>query len=250
MQPHLGQGRHKRGATLLDQLSPVIKAIGTADFSSTLLASVNRVVPTDHCSAFRMPPGSSQLVRLFSASRYDMAFAERASTSYAERFWRLDSAIPLQSAKQPLIAAVSRQTWDSIADHQFRTECYIDPGVVDRVSILSRDVENGTLIVSFFRRARTGFFRDQDVEVLSSLSIFVTTAVLRQAAFAIRSFAGAERLSSRELQVATALASGKTCVDVAAALQLSFASVETYRKRLYRKLDVCNRAELAGLMRA
>lgn len=52
------------------------------------------------------------------------------------------------------------------------------------------------------------------------------------------------QLSSRERAVAQLLVDGYSVVNAAAILSLSESSIRTYVRRLYRKLDVTNRADL------
>jgi DNA-binding NarL/FixJ family response regulator len=57
---------------------------------------------------------------------------------------------------------------------------------------------------------------------------------------------GAERLSRREREVAQLVASGATNPEIAATLFLSRKTVERHVSNVLAKLDVRNRAELAG----
>ena len=52
------------------------------------------------------------------------------------------------------------------------------------------------------------------------------------------------RLSARERQIAQLLASGYSTVNAAAILSLSENTIRTYVRRLYRKLEITNRADL------
>jgi DNA-binding CsgD family transcriptional regulator len=59
---------------------------------------------------------------------------------------------------------------------------------------------------------------------------------------------GIASLSARERQVAAELAAGRTKREVAEALGLSFATVNTLAVRTYRKLGVTRRAQLANAL--
>lgn len=52
-------------------------------------------------------------------------------------------------------------------------------------------------------------------------------------------------LSSREQEIAEAVAEGHTSADIAANLRLSTRTVENHLQHVYRKLDTSKRAELA-----
>jgi two-component system nitrate/nitrite response regulator NarL len=65
----------------------------------------------------------------------------------------------------------------------------------------------------------------------------------------INGFPPASLLSAREMDVLRAIAIGKTSKEVAAALELSVRTVETYRVRIKRKLNARNTAELLNKAR-
>lgn len=69
------------------------------------------------------------------------------------------------------------------------------------------------------------------------------------ATLASRSVAGTKPLSSRELQVALALARGSTRAEVAAELGIAESTAATLTKRIYAKLHVHRRAELVSRLR-
>jgi DNA-binding NarL/FixJ family response regulator len=58
------------------------------------------------------------------------------------------------------------------------------------------------------------------------------------------SFSPVEWLSDRELQILCLIASGKTTKEIAENLCLSIKTIETYRSRLLKKLNLRNNAEL------
>jgi DNA-binding CsgD family transcriptional regulator len=63
-----------------------------------------------------------------------------------------------------------------------------------------------------------------------------------------RSQAAAEQLTPHELQIAVLVSQGMTNREAAAALFLSPKTIEYHLGQIYRKLDVCGRAQLARLM--
>lgn len=58
-----------------------------------------------------------------------------------------------------------------------------------------------------------------------------------------------ESLTERERQVLDRLARGETYADIARALDIGIGTVQTYVKRVYRKLEVTSKAEAAWMMR-
>jgi DNA-binding NarL/FixJ family response regulator len=55
-------------------------------------------------------------------------------------------------------------------------------------------------------------------------------------------------LSERELQVSLLVGRGRTNKQIATSLNLSAKTVETYLSRIFKKLDVCCRAEIACIV--
>jgi DNA-binding NarL/FixJ family response regulator len=62
--------------------------------------------------------------------------------------------------------------------------------------------------------------------------------------------AATDRLTAQEIQVALIVAGGATNNEAAAALFVSPKTIEAHLTRIYRKLALRSRTELAGLMRA
>jgi DNA-binding NarL/FixJ family response regulator len=64
-------------------------------------------------------------------------------------------------------------------------------------------------------------------------------------AFAVRPTTGAVRLSPREHEVVALVAQGRTNDEIGASLQIGAKTVETHLARLFERLDVASRTELA-----
>lgn len=55
-------------------------------------------------------------------------------------------------------------------------------------------------------------------------------------------------LSEREMGIAVLVSAGRTNQQIARALELSNKTVETYLSRIFRKLDICSRSQIATLI--
>jgi DNA-binding NarL/FixJ family response regulator len=64
-------------------------------------------------------------------------------------------------------------------------------------------------------------------------------------AFSVRPTAGSVRLSPREHEVVALVAQGRTNDEIGASLQIGAKTVETHLARLFERLDVASRTELA-----
>ncbi|MDF2114537.1 helix-turn-helix transcriptional regulator [Roseiarcaceae bacterium H3SJ34-1] len=231
----------------IDSIGPVVMAIGTSQFPEKLFASLTRLMPVDHCAAFQIFQVAHPAKRIFSASRTDADFAMRASHRYADEYWLHD---PCLKTRDTGSLAILHQCWNAIPHSAFREECYVAPQVVDRLSILMGLSDGDRILLSMFRHRKTGFFSEWETDSLRKMARVLVACVVKHA-----SFAGAVQtpaktcLSNREQAVADLLIAGLTVDSVARSLSLSPSTIETYRKRLYAKLDVRSRVALASRIR-
>jgi DNA-binding NarL/FixJ family response regulator len=73
-----------------------------------------------------------------------------------------------------------------------------------------------------------------------------TSALARSGKVLRREAARRDELTPAELEVASLVAEGKMNKEIAAALWISEKTVEAHLSRIFRKLGIRNRAELAG----
>lgn len=241
------------GTVAADGIVHLIEHLGLPSFPAALLRLARQITPIDICAAFNMTAavGSSSpmMTCLLVESRHNPEPVLHASKRYAAEYWRYDPA--LHNTLPNDSPVVLHQNWDAIGHQAFRTECYVIPGVVDRLSILTQEPSGCRLLVSMFRHRKTGFFGAADVERLAGLAPIVAACVRRHARL-VRPATNELRvggLSLREQQVAERLAQGLTVEAVARGMGIRASSVETYRKRLYIKLDVSSRVELLSRLR-
>jgi DNA-binding CsgD family transcriptional regulator len=241
------------GTVSTDGIAHLIEHLGLPSFPGALLRIARQITPIDICAAFDTTVATSSsppaMTCLLVESRHNPEPALHASKRYAAEYWRYDPA--LHNTLPNNDPVVLHQNWHAIGHQAFRTECYVIPAVVDRLSILTQEPSGGRLLVSVFRHRKTGFFGAADVERLAALAPIVAACVRRHArllrpATSELCFGG---LSPREQQVAELLAQGLTVDAVARDMGIRASSVETYRKRLYIKLDVSSRVELLSRLR-
>ncbi len=241
--PHHGQ---TPGEARLDPASValLIESLGRPEFPQALLHAIAGVVPADVCGAFRIGSGpAARASCLLTASRLDAATARRSADRYAAGYWRHDPAFQAADRAGP---SLLRLSWDAIRHDAFRTECYVDPKVVDRMSILCPSVGGDRLLVSIFRRRSTGFFTDGEAARWAQAAPVFAACVTKHAGLADMQACSTDGLglSGRERDVAARLAAGRTLKAIGHELDLALSTVETFRKRIYRKLGVTSRVEL------
>ncbi len=225
-------------------IAALVESLGQPDFPDALLRTITGLVPADVCGAFRIGPGpAARATCLLTASRTDAAAARRSAERYAAGYWQHDPAFQAADRAGP---AMLRLSWDAIRHDAFRTECYVDPKMVERMSIVCPNRDGSRLLVSIFRRRSTGFFTDGEAARWAQVAPVFAACVTKHAGLAERQACSAEGigLSGRERDVALRLADGHTLKTIGHELGLALSTIETFRKRIYRKLGVASRVEL------
>lgn len=116
---------------------------------------------------------------------------------------------------------------------------------------------NVHLVRTMLKAGVTGYVlkRSTEAELLSAVRSaarglkfldpgLVDVVALEVPGWAVRRAEGAPVLSRREFEVLTHLVQGETGPDIARDLHVSVKTVETYRSRIYEKLDLHSRADL------
>ncbi len=225
-------------------MASLIERLGQEAFPAALLHAITTVVPADVCGAFRIGSGPAPRAScLLTASRQDAATARHSAERYAEAYWQHDPAFQAARASGP---AVLRLSWDAIRHEAFRTECYVNPRMVERMSIVCPSVDGSRLLVSIFRRRSTGFFTDAEAARWAQAAPVFAACVGKHAGLTEMQAGSTEGLglSGRERDVAARLAEGHTLKTIGRELSLASSTIETFRKRIYRKLGVSSRVEL------
>ena len=247
---------HTRGSLPLGgpKLGSLIASLGTPGFPEMLHACIQAVLPVDASSAFLIGAGPNGPARcLLAASRSDLAGAQRSAERYASEFWRHDPSIRSdERSPGPIGGATSlvRLSWDAIRYEPFRTECYVKPMMIERLSIVCTGADSTRLLLSVFRSRRTGFFTEQEGRRWGDAAPVFAACVTKHAELGRDGAPETARLglSTREREVAGLLAAGLTLKAVSVQLGLAPSTVETFRKRIYGKLGVGNRVELLMLV--
>lgn len=187
--------------------------------------------PIDACRLHDLVPVASQLAalraRCLEHARRERVQRSLRSMTHACCVLDLDTRrirwFYETNANQPCVSAIFHDE-----DH------FIN--VVERLHGMSLDDEQRLRIATI---GRTRVVRTVD---LGRTEEFDTS---RSLAVALVSTAAAPtKLSTREREIAQLLATGYSTVNAAAMLSLSENTIRTYVRRLYRKLDITNRADL------
>jgi len=246
-------------------LAGAVLAVGEDQFGDAILRAVNTLAEVDLCSAFRVQ-SSEAPQHLCSAGNLPQIprFAEVASSNYASVYWRRDAlALMMQNlASGGDEVHVFRQAWNDIRDSEYRRACYERASIVERITMLRSGPSS--VCLSVYRTEATGPSSALDCERLEACAPILTAAVAKHAsirslytrsaasesAILIALLQREEGLSSREAEIAAALAVGRTQAEIAKDTGLTLNSVITYRKRAYGKLGISDRHALQRWVRS
>jgi LuxR family transcriptional regulator, activator of tox operons len=240
-------------------LSEIIASICEPRFAAVMLEVVNRHLHVDHCSVMRLSSASvSQVFTNHTISK--VPGASMAAVAYIDRYFRLDPNLQLvrNASRMRGRVVMRQQTPAQIENRAYRTVCYHECGIVQRVSLLTGGVGASLIALNFYRDRYSGEFSDVELERLAAASLPLAMTAGRHVELLTRmsSSANAWRqrlkvvrhdLSEREGEVAARMLAGDTMRDIGVALGIAHSSVVTYRERAYRRLGVQSLKELRRL---
>ncbi len=230
--------------------------------ASELLQAISSEVPVAQCTIFAYQDGEAPQI---------ISFADRARTpelptishSYAWRFYSLDGNRNVMSVEgaRPQGAKnifVHHQSREEIENPDYRRICYELPKISERLALLSMFDGRRWLSLNFYRGREYGVFSQREIDFIegmapllmqllrlhynshvyeNELPQFVTERVARLH----------PELTRRERELLRNVLSGRESETIAKTMGLQLSSVQTYVKRLYRKLGVSSQRELIGL---
>jgi DNA-binding CsgD family transcriptional regulator len=235
----------------------LFEALSTRGFCAALLRSVNAWTSVDKCSLMRFTPDAE--CQIFGAETLSpQSRASIATIAYIDHYHRFDPNRRLlertPEGDRPLLR---RQTASQVENRGYRRECYENPGIVDRMSVIGRDTKRGLIVLNLYRVLGSNEFSAGDAAALAALAPLVTAAGTRHielllnmntdpATWRQRLRMVCPALTGRELDVAASLLAGRTLRESSAALGIAYSSVVTYRERAYSRFGVQTLKELRG----
>jgi len=258
------------GNVPLPQVTALLQKLGLAgrhEVAEDLLRIVSAQVPMAQCTLFSFE-GESAPRTVAVGDRSRTAALRRITHDYVTRYHPLDGcreamraeqeAARRASAAQPHIV-LHRQRPQDIAHPDYRHVCYELPRVAERVAMLALYEGWRWLSVNFYRGQEHGPLQPDDLRRLEALAPLVVHAARLHYAGQLFDTDLAEwllarlhrrhpGLTKRELDVLRGLLQGLENEALAQRLGLEFSSVQTYVKRVHRKLGVASQRELMGLL--
>ena len=243
-------------------LAGVIAAIGEADFGPTALAQLNRWMPLCWWSVYRLRDAQPPTVHAAGS------FGVRDGTGEAWQVYRAG----LYRRDETFAAARERvRDGQPVLTHwharemppAHRQQIYLRHGLRERLSIVHGDASAGApgelLAINLYRHQDQAAFSDEAIDamrraarpllacVAKHLTLSAGASLTAAVDAAPWGSAVLAALTPREREVCQRLLKGWSHEGIASDLQLSPATVKTYRDRAFRRLGIHHRNELFAL---
>lgn len=253
------------GATI----AAVIEHLGKPAFATRLLDLSHAVVDAGSMCAYRLSRDAGPALYC-SASREATDRTGSCWRIYRDDLYRADETFAtafVETAGGAL--AVGHLTATDVRYAPHRKRIYQDHALLDRLTVAAREADGALLAVNFYRHRHQGHFSDAQLAAFETIASPVLAAVRRDhelrvastalgdladgskperiASFETRLAVHEPRLTPRERAVCARLLIGMLYEGIAHDLDISLASVKTYRKRAFERLDIHFRSELYGI---
>ncbi len=239
-----------------DTVASWIAACGTPQLARRLLLGLQPQVPLSFCFVFLLPPrGPSRLVT--GASLHGGAAMRAAEAYFARGYDRFDVNTRRLSGRRlgrRGEAMLTLQSVEEIEDAAYRRACYEEPGVHSRASVLVAVPGYGHAAVNVYRTLALPRFTSRELGLLRRLAPVLGALLGQHMRLLARPGAGAgldavlERLTPRERMVIEGIVAGRTTKMIARDAGLAESTVNTYRYRAYRRLDIRREKQLFALL--
>ena len=236
-------------ARALESVTGLIGCIGDQNFASHALAQMNRLLPVAWWSVFQLYPDAPPRMPLtasFEARDGTMdSWQAYRSSLYQRDETFLEARERAHDAQQVLVHWNAREIPSAHRERIYRRH-----GLRERLSLFCAD-EGAWLAVNLYRLEEQALFSDADIDAVGNACAVILSSVQRHLALRPGAGPAATALSAlplRERQVCERMLKGWTHEGISADLQISPATVKTYRDRAFDKLGIRHRNELFALL--
>ncbi|KQP23465.1 helix-turn-helix transcriptional regulator [Pseudorhodoferax sp. Leaf267] len=240
----------------------IVGCIGAEDFAIAALERIHPLVALGAWTVYRIQSDAPPEFSL-GATRGRQDITEACWERYRSGLYRSDHSFDAMQADPQGGVAMSRLDPGQLAPAH-RAAIYDRHAIQERLSLVTVERPGSLLALNFYRFAGQHWFSaDEEADLLSSAAMLVT-AVKRHLELAAVSRPApptvttqdleisvlrerCPRLTERELEVCMGLVQGWSFDGIAARLNLSAATVKTYRDRAFRRLGINHRNQLYGV---
>jgi len=234
-----------------------IAHIGKRSFGDALLNTFTQVSRAQHLTVVLYRPPGDPLAIVVN-SQTDRRLIERLSIDYTAGFHTRDPnrALLDSPAYDTGIRLLRRKVNEF--DSSYRSHFFADSQVVEKLTLATRLSET-TISLNLYSTHVRGGFEDSEVDRLVSLAPITVATIMRHMELCAANDTFSDsvalqvahnlnvKLSRREIQVMTRILQGYSSEAIALDLGIAISSVKTFRKSLYRKLNIVSQAQLFGI---
>lgn len=251
---------------MIDVAPELVMSLGKDDFFHHFSDSLNKLLSVDHVTLFVF---DHALIPHFidGTSRGEATITSRISQLYEKSFYYHHDPslkwVGQNNNKNEAIPLLHQMHAVDIKDEAYRKNIYEDNGLLDRLSLIDHENQRW-FILNLYRDVGSGYFSEDEVELISRDSCLISALVKRHLSFSVPSewesktippiekleelVAGlGDDLSKREMQVCARAMQGLTREGVSLALGIKQPTVATFMKRAYGKLNISSLNELFAL---
>jgi DNA-binding CsgD family transcriptional regulator len=245
-----------------DLICRLVAQLGREDFGETFGEACVRLSKADQITAFVVDGGSPRCLLAYRPRRGDLAM--QLCRQYVAHFFERDTFLMAGLSSDSSYIARPVAISD-IGDEAYRSRLFSEAGLASKFSVLQRHRGSLVYLNFYFRECPVGQLMDA-FSVLNDHGELLVEAIGKHDALSGSSFhrqTGKRRvesllrerfprLSPREVQVCARIVTGHNAEAIALELELSGATVTTFRRRAYAKLGIASQSELfaccAGVM--
>lgn len=247
------------------QIAGMLARVGTiaaADIASEMLQAISAEVPVAQCTIFAYEGAEHPRIVSF-ADRSRTRELKDISHDYAWRFYPLDGNRHVMTtegarARPTSHIFVHHQSGDDIQNPEYRRLCYELPQISERLALLSMFDGKRWLSLNFYRGREYGVFSQREIDFIEAMAPLLMQMLRLHYQVHVHANELPEVLTERvarlhqgltprELELLQYMMQGQDPPSIAQAMGVQPSSVQTYIKRLYRKLGVSGQRELMAL---
>lgn len=262
MTPRYQVGSARPSSRAFGISATIVGCIGAPDFAAAALERIHPLLPLGAWTVYRVQSDAPPEFSL-GATRGRQDITEACWQRYRAGLYQSDHSFDALFPDGQGRVALSRLDPGQLTPAH-RAAIYERHAIQERLSLVTEERPGSLLALNFYRFAGQHWFSAEDEDDLLSAAAMLVPAVKRHLELGAAARPApptvttqeleisvlrerCPRLTERELEVCMGLVQGWSFDGIAARLNLSAATVKTYRDRAFRRLGINHRNQLYGV---
>jgi len=246
--------------SLTEGMDKIITCLGNACFSEALIFAMNKITLVDHFSLVQL---SGRKIKYITSANVSASAGISVSKTrqhlYLTHYYKFDPNLDyLNNTTLEETLLLERLQLKDIKNEDYQKLWCNELGIVDRISLLMK-ADKGVYCFNFYRHSTP--FNEKDIDIFNTLAPILSALAVKHTRLAgsLSDFQTREtqiqdlisrlnqinvKLTTRELEVCARILLGMSSEGIALDLEIKTASVITYRKRAYLKLNISSQNSL------